>query len=462
MSFLHKGLALKFLFLLLSVTLIGLSATFVLRGLMLEDFRRYLEGEMLDRISQLSASLESSYIIHAGWDKTSLLAEARQAYMQGLRIRVYGEDGKKILMSTEEALDKKTLPPLARKRIEAAAPHGAGEENGRFTPYDLFLGGVQIGRVEVMHAEKKPRRELVYVRRSNEFLGISVLALGGIAALLGVFSARRITRPVTELTLASEAISEGDLEKRVSVSGADELARLAGAFNRMAGKLQLNESLRKRLTSNMAHELRTPLGAMRGELEGMMDGYIPLGRDALESLYAETGRLRKILEGMEELAQAEASALALEARRFELAPFLSNIAARFSASFREKGVGLESPPLKKNSPGLSVFADPDRLTQVMHNLLSNSLKATGAGGKVTLGAYEDGQWTVIEVRDTGAGIRAEDLPFIFERFYRVRKGGLGIGLAIVKELVEAHGGRVEARSEYGRGSVFRVFLPAPQ
>jgi two-component system sensor histidine kinase BaeS len=223
----------------------------------------------------------------------------------------------------------------------------------------------------------------------------------------------------------------------------------------MAEALAVQESLRKKLTANVAHELRTPISAVRGELEGMIDGLIPAERENLQSLYAEIGRLRTILDGIEDLSQVEASAMSLEVRELDLKPFLSAIIERYGSIFRDKGVSLRL----RCEDALKVDADPDRLSQVMVNLLTNALKATGQGGSVTVEAKRADHEVSISVSDTGAGIRAEDLPFVFERFYRAAEDGLGIGLTIVRELVEAHGGSVKAESELGRGSKFTVLLP---
>jgi two-component system sensor histidine kinase BaeS len=193
---------------------------------------------------------------------------------------------------------------------------------------------------------------------------------------------------------------------------------------------------------------------VRGELEGMMDGLIPVDKEALRSLYAETGRLSSILGGIEELTQAEASSLTINKQTLECEPFLRNILERFRKPYMDKGVTLEL----QSEEGLSVPADPDKLSQIVINLLSNALKATERGGTVQVRASRAGPQVAIEVADTGRGIRQEDLPFVFERFYTGEKGGLGIGLTIVKELVEAHGGRIEARSKYGEGSAFTVYL----
>jgi two-component system sensor histidine kinase BaeS len=242
----------------------------------------------------------------------------------------------------------------------------------------------------------------------------------------------------------------------VDVRGQDELAGLGGVFNQMAQKLQIQDSLRKKLISNIAHELRTPLAAVQGEIEGMMDGLIPTGRDQLQSLQEEVSRLKKMLEGMEELTRAQASALTLRKRSIEMKPFLENIADRMGRPVRDKGI-LTTIECEE---GLTANADPDRLSEIVINLVSNALKAVEQGGVVTIAAGRNATDVVLEVRDTGIGIKEEDKPFIFERFYKSFSGGLGLGLAIVRELVQAHGGTIDVRSSCGSGSVFTVRLPA--
>ena len=194
---------------------------------------------------------------------------------------------------------------------------------------------------------------------------------------------------------------------------------------------------------------------MRGELEAMIDGLIPDDERRLQSLYDETGRLKHVVDAIEELNQAEASRLSLQRRRLDLKPLLENIVERFRGRFQEKGITLELTC----SDGQEVYADPERMSQIILNLLSNALKATGAGGHVTITVASVQGNLRITVEDTGCGIGEEDLPFIFERFYRRPGGGLGIGLTIVKELVEAQGGKIEAKSAPGKGSSFAVLFP---
>ncbi len=445
-----KSLRIKFFLLLIAVSAIALSAALLLRELLVRDFREYLEGEMEDRVYWVTAALESSYEKNGAWSQDAVIEDTVWALMLGLDMRLYDATGG-LVIDTGHAVS--TLSPLVSKRVKAISEQRGQEKNARFIPYALFLGGREIGRLEVHFL--RPSKEDVFISRSNTLLFISLICLGGIAVLLSVVSARRLTKPIRGLTEAASAIGAGDLTRRVVATGKDELSVLSAAFNRMALALEKQEGLRRKLTANIAHELRTPLTAVRGELEGMMDGYIPADREHIQSLYAEINRLRRIIEAIEELSSAEASSLNLDLRPIDLGPFLLNISDRFGRLFSEKGVSLTV----KCDEDLSVHADPERLSQVLINLLSNALKATGQGGAVGVRASDTDDGVVIEVSDTGTGIREEDLPYVFERFYRASEGGLGLGLAIVRELVDAHGGSITCRSEYGQGAAFTVTLP---
>ena len=446
-----KSLWLKFLILLITVSLIALSAAFLLRELMLKDFREYLEGEREDRIYWITAAMESSYDKNEGWSTNDVVEDMIWALMLGFDVRLYDMKGE-VVMDTERAINAQSQAVV--RRVIALSDFDERRTGEKFLPYPLFLGGEQIGHLEV--SLLSPRKEGVFVARSDRLLLVSLLVLGGFAIIFSVFFSRKLTFPIKGLTRAATDISGGNLKSRVKISGNDEIAQLSDAFNRMAQSLEIQESLRRKLTTNIAHELRTPISAIRGELEAMIDGLIPIDKEHLQSLYAEIGRLRKIIEGIEELSQAEASSRYLRKTIFPLYPFLEGISGRFGMLFAEKGVGIELSCDEK----LTINADPDRLSQIIINLLSNALKATESGGNVVITANEGPTGTVIEVGDSGSGIADEDIPFIFERFYRGAKGGLGIGLAIVRELIEAHGGTITARSNAGKGSVFTLTFPA--
>ncbi|MBI4699009.1 MAG: HAMP domain-containing protein [Nitrospirae bacterium] len=445
-----KSLWIKFFLLLTAVSLIALSSALILRELMISDFKKYIEGEMEDRIYWITASLESTYEKHSGWQNEEVIEDTVWALMLGFHIRLYDMNGSMVI-DTARAVN--ALSPLMKKRILAISEISGAENSGSFIPYPLFLGGNEIGQLEVRFLNTG--KDAVFIYRSNLMLLLSLFLLGGSAMVMSLVFSKRLMKPVKGLTDGVTAISGGNLKKRVAITSRDEIGNLSMAFNSMAQTLETQESLRKKLTSNIAHELRTPLTIIRGELEGMMDGFIPVDNEHLESLYSEIKRLIHIIEGIEELARAEASILTLSRQPVELMTFLKNIAGRFHQPFSEKGVSLEI----RCEEGVIASADPERLSQIIMNLLSNALKATECGGNVLVIASRQDAELAIEVRDNGCGIKQEDLQFVFERFYKGKEGGLGLGLAIARELVEAHGGRIEARSDYGKGSSFTVYLP---
>ncbi|MBI5073712.1 MAG: HAMP domain-containing histidine kinase [Nitrospirae bacterium] len=446
----YRQLWFRVFLILISVSAIALSSALVLRELMVRDFRGYLEGEVEDRASWITTSLESTFEKYSVWPNPEIVENTVWALMLGFEMKLYDADGS-FVIDTDSAVN--ILSPYVKKRIVAISSLRYKDEAGRFQPYALFLSGREIGRVELRFL--RSQKELFFVKRSNRLLIFSLLGMGGTAVFLSVIFSKRLTTPVEQLTRAVADVAEGNLASRVAASGIDEINRLSEAFNKMAHALEVQESLRKKMTSNIAHELRTPVSAIRGELEGMMDGLIPLDQEHIQSLHAEIGRFKAIIEGLEELSSAEASSLSLEKQAVSLDTFLRNIIERYRKMFSDQGVGLALDCRQ----AITLQADPDRLSQVVINLLSNALKATAGGGKVEVKAMGEGKAVIIEVSDTGEGIRKEDLPFIFERFYKASRGGLGLGLAIAKELVLAHEGTIAAASEYGKGTTFTISLP---
>ena len=453
-----KSLWVKFLILLLSISVISLSAAMTLRELIVTDFEEYLEGENEDRIYRVMATIEGSYERHSGWSAELLQENAVWALLLGYEINIF-DAGNNQLISTRKAIEN--LPPLMQRRISALAgfsPEGnLLSSNAPFTNYPLFLGGNGIGFLEIrpLFMHEPQGKETIFMMRSNRFLVLVIFVLGGLSVLLSFVYSRRMTEPIKRLTTAAADISEGNITSRVPVKGNDEISNLSRTFNLMAHNLEVQEALRRKLTSNIAHELRTPLSAMQGEIEGMLDGLIRIDRERLISLHEETNRLKHIIEGIEELSRAQASVLELRRRPVVLKPFLGILKERFEKLFSDKGVVLEF----ECTDTATMDADPDKLSQIVINLLSNALKATEKGGTVRMKAGERETDSFIDISDTGTGIKKQDLPFVFERFYRASEGGLGLGLTIVKELTDAHGGRIDVRSEYGKGSTFILSIP---
>ncbi|OGW56259.1 MAG: hypothetical protein A2Z09_03905, partial [Nitrospirae bacterium RBG_16_43_8] len=295
-----KSLWIKFLALLLAVSLIALSSAFFLRELMIKDFRDYLEGEIEDRVYWVMADIERTYEKHSKLEKNTIAEDAVWALMLGLEIKIKDTDGN-VVMDTEKAVS--ALSPLIKRRIMAVSNFTEKENPDAFQPYPLFLKGKEIGTLEVrfLHTGK----ESIFIKQSNRFLLLSLFALGGLAIILSIIFSRKLTNPIKRLVSAAKAVSEGNMKSRVKISDKDEIGKLSETFNLMAKNLEIQESLRKKLISNVAHELRTPISAMRGEIEGMVDGLITTDKEQLKSLYEETGRLKNILDDIDELSQAQ-------------------------------------------------------------------------------------------------------------------------------------------------------------
>jgi two-component system sensor histidine kinase BaeS len=303
----------------------------------------------------------------------------------------------------------------------------------------------------------------------NEALAVAALAATLAAIAVSVFVSRQVVIPVQEMMLASRRIAEGHYSERVQIaanvksSEMDELDQLALSFNRMASTLEQVESKRRQLIGDVAHELRTPLTTIKGSMEGLIDGMLPSNEDAFQEIYREADRMERLVNDLQELSRVEVGAYDLELRPLAVSHLVDVTVQRLSRQFEEKGIVLDLN-IPKGLP--NVYADENRIYQVLLNLVGNALQYTPQGGRVEIKAdYAEGE-VFITVTDTGIGIPKEHLENIFTRFYRVDKsrsragGGSGIGLTISKHLVEAHGGRIWVEDNQSRkGSVFTFTLP---
>lgn len=435
---------------LIFVAALGVSSSLILRELIVRDFGRLTEGELEDRVYWVSAALETSFEKSHGWDQEALVGDAVWALLLGIETQVKDRAGT-LVMDTATALRK--LSQTSQERILASAGFDPKRGSGPYASYPLFLKGEEIGHLEVRFFSRENRA--LFVSRTNRFLFISALLLSSAAIMSSIILARRLTRPITQLARAADSISQGNLHERLEISGSDELATLSHSFNQMTYTLEKQNAIRKKINANFAHEMRTPLAIMQGQLEGMLDGLIPNERRVLESLLEENLRLARVVANVEELVQAEASVLSMKRIRLPLKPLLEGIAQRFSEAGGKKNISFSV----ECSGKVRVNADPERLTQILINLVTNAVKAIDSGGTIRLSGAAEGDGCRIDVTDTGRGISEADLSLIFERFYRKGSDGLGLGLPIVRELVDAHGGTIEVTSQPGEGSTFTVWLP---
>lgn len=297
--------------------------------------------------------------------------------------------------------------------------------------------------------------------------GPLLAAAAGVAAVAILCTAllsHRVLRPIGTLTTAAHRLGQGDLSGRVPVEGNDELAELARSFNRMADSLQRGEERQRRLVADVAHELRSPLANLRGYLEALKDGVISPDPELFASLHEEAVLQQRIVDDLQELALAEAGKLAYHRFGVDLAELLETCRTAHLALAESAGVAL-----RVQAEPVTVHADPDRLRQVVGNLITNALRATGEGGMVTLHAARAGTATaLVRVVDNGSGIAPQALPHVFDRFWRADSargrgtGGSGLGLAITHQIVTDHGGTISVASEPGAGTTFSIILPATE
>lgn len=294
-----------------------------------------------------------------------------------------------------------------------------------------------------------------------QFLLAGALA-AGIALVVARWLARGMTQPLRDMAAAAHRMETGDYSTRVRTRSRDEVGQLATAFNRMSAELENLEQSRRDLLANVSHELKTPITAIRAHLENLLDGVEHPNPHTLQVMLAQTERLGRLIEQLLELSRLESGELPLQREELTLAPLVTQVLSEIEVARFDRGVVVDSE-LPDDLP--AVDADPERLHQVLFNLLDNAVRFTPSGGAVTVSAHRLNGSVEVQVSDTGVGIPQEHLPRLFERFYRAdparsrEDGGTGIGLAIARSVVEAHGGHISAMSEPGRGSVFTFDLP---
>lgn len=301
---------------------------------------------------------------------------------------------------------------------------------------------------------------MVWIAGCSLSVALPLLAFG-----LAVWAFSGIARPLADVVTAAEAVAEGDLSVRVSATGHGDFDRLALVFNHMVEELEVADRQRRNLTADVAHELRTPLQIIQGNLEGVLDDVYEPTDEHISATLEETQLLARLVDDLRTLSLAESGELALVWERVDVAELLADVRTSFSGQAEAAGIEL-AVTVDGDGDALAISADVGRLTQVLSNLVANALRHTPSGGKITLaGRPMDGGVRIL-VSDTGEGIPPEDLPAVFDRFWKADKSrshasgaGSGLGLAIVRQLVLAHGGRIRVESQVGEGATFIIDLP---
>ncbi len=432
------------------------------------DFRAFLAQSQVQQLDLLP-HLTEYYATHRAWNGV----ETVFASIRGMGPRGMGPGGPGMMRGPLELIlaDAEGRVVYASAFESGSAPRLSPDDMRQAMPVvvDGTTAGYLVARLQRDTALSAAAQH--FLAQLNQTLIQAGLLAGALGLILGVIIARGLTAPLDRLARAAHRLASGDLAQRAPVAGPVEVADAAKAFNAMAASLEEAEQARRRLLADIAHELRTPLTVIQGNLRALLDDVFPLEKDEITTVYDETLLLSRLVADLRELTLAESGQLRLNRAAVDVSAIIAQSAALFTAQALEKQVTLHTDCEPRMPP---VLADADRIAQALNNLLSNALRYTPEGGTVRIVAARAHQpgcaspntdMICIRVIDTGPGIPPEDLPHVFDRFWRADRGraraqgGTGLGLAIARQLVLAHGGSMGVESEPGKGACFWFTLP---
>lgn len=426
-------------------------------------FTEYISQQQELKTQVITTSISQQYSIATGqWNVDYIHAVGMSSLYEGYIIKIYDKDEKVLwdAQSHDMNLCSQIMGEISH-RMQIQYPRLDGEFKS--VTYPLEQAGEAVGSVSISYFGPffLNDNEFMFLRSLNYVLfGVGAISLI-VTFLLGNMLARRISTPILKTVEIAKQISDGNYGVRLQEKlDTKELNLLVVSINHLAQSLETLEKLRKQLTEDVAHELRTPITILQSYLEAMADGVWEPDKERLQSCYDEVERIGKLVGDLESLAKLEGGILKLDRQQTELYPLIEQVIGSFAAEIRNKNLKVE---IQGAYPTL--MADQGRLKQVVINLLSNAIKYTQDDCSIIFDLFETRDSVGFSIKDNGIGMAKDELPFIFERFYRADKsrnrmtGGTGIGLTIVKSIVEAHGGRISVRSELGKGTTFIVTLP---
>lgn len=426
------------------------------------EFRSYIEGQQSKKTENIVSSLSTTFVpINNTWNLDEIHAIGMSALYEGFIIKVNDKAG-----NTVWDAQVHDMGLCNQVRNDIITRMDKERNGGEFTnhEYDLMQENVTIGSVRISYYGP-------YFYSQDDFLFLQTLNsityfISGFALILalviGFFLAKNISKPILNAVNTTNEIASGNYTVRsLTETNVIELNELSSSINKMADSITAQESLRKQLTIDVAHELRTPLTAISTHLEAMIEGIWEPTNERLTSCHEEVNRIISIVKDLEQLELIENNRYKLRYSTVSLKELIRKICNNFAIQIKEKKLQLSI----EGEEELQIEGDYDRVTQVIVNLLSNAIKYTNEGDSIHIKIGREKEMAVLYIEDTGIGISKEQLPYIFERFYRVDKsrnrktGGAGIGLTIVNSIVASHGGKITIHSELGRGTIVKVELP---
>lgn len=448
------------LILLITVALISVFSNWYIN----REFEDYITRQENERSKSIVSDLVNQYNgLSRGWNQNFLHTIGMYSLYDGYMLKIYGADGA-VLWDAEHhdmSLCSQIMDEISERMKDV-------KKSGNFVTnvYDITRDGKAVGSVSITYYGPFffTENDYLFIKTLNTVLLVIGLLSAAFAVVSGSLLASRIARPITKTAYIATQISMGNYNIRFeSTPDTRELGDMVFAINHLAEALSEQESLRKRLTSDVAHELRTPLSAVGAYLEAMIEGIWEATPERLQSCHEEIKRLGNLVADLERLSKIEDGSMNLNKTQADLYEIARTAIHNLEPKAMEKNLSL-------SIAGDSSYVDVDRerIIQVVMNLLSNAINYTPPSGHICVNVSEAGQNGIISVKDDGIGIPEHELPFIFERFYRTDKsrnrktGGTGIGLTIAKSIVEAHGGKIKVESSLDTGSCFTIMLPQKQ
>jgi len=456
---LRTRLSLSYIF----VALICVFLAGILTNLLLEKhFRDYIIKNQESMSREIVSSVSRQYTEDGKWNTDSIENICISALEKGMIIKVSDSSGKVIWDATVH--DNSKCQEIISHMAQNMRNRYPGWEGGYVVDeYPIFSSLNEIGKIEIGYIGPYyfSDSDLDFINTVNRLMMAVAVFSFFLSLFIGAMMAKRLSTPISGIISTARMISKGYYSDRATVkSNTWEIDQLAETVNNLAETLENQESIRKRLTADVAHELRTPLATLQSHMEAMIDGIWEPDTERLKSCHEEIIRINRLVGDLEKLARYESENLVLTRTSFDISELIRNLVRNFETGFMNKDISVSFSGEEE-----TVYADKDKISQVIINLLSNAQKYTREGGRVEITVKGGNEATEIRIKDNGIGIPPEDLPHVFERFYRADKsrnrltGGAGIGLTITKAIVEAHKGKIMVQSKLNEGTEFIIFLP---
>lgn len=428
-----------------------------------KEFNKYLLDEHKSKIESIVQLVEDLYTDNTGYSNLNKDEIQRYAISQELFIEIKDTKGNLVFSSGSSHLQNRDNGDSMRgPMMHKTSKNDLGEYLEVKNP--ILKNGNNVGYLVAGYFSTSylTNAALTFSMTLNQSFMLSAFIALFIGLAISIILSRQISNPLIKITSTANQMRDGHLDVRCSIkTKTKEIHELSNSINYLAETLSQQEMLRKRFTTDMAHEIRTPLTTLKTHVEAILDGVWEPTKERIEVFSEEIDRLTKLVDNLRNLAKLEQAGLILNKTKFNLSTELNGIINNFQLLYSKSGFSLSSDLLGN----INVAMDKDKIKQIMYNLLSNSYNYLDIGGEVKITLTQSEKHIVIKVKDTGLGIDEKDLPYIFERFYRSdvsrnkNSGGSGIGLTITKSLVEAHNGKIFAESQLGKGTIFTIELP---